>query len=61
MKMNSINLNDKDTILSLAGEGSFFHIYIHNGKEYIASYLSREKLRELATLLNEYLENNNDQ
>jgi hypothetical protein len=52
--------DNKDISINIGGEGSFFHLSIYNDKtnKAVASYINRQKLKELAAFFNEYLENN---
>ena len=53
-------LDDKDISLSIGTHGSLFYFSVYNDKtnKAVATEITRQKLRELITLLQTYLENN---
>lgn len=53
-------LDDKDISLAINTHGSLFHLSLYNDKtdKAVATEITRQKLRELITLLKNYLENN---
>ena len=53
-------LDDKDISLSIGTRGPLFHFSVYNDKtnKAVATEITRQKLRELITLLQTYLENN---
>lgn len=53
-------LDDKDISLSISTHGPLFYFSVYNDKtnKAVATQITRQKLKDLTTLLQTYLENN---
>lgn len=53
-------LDDKDISLAIGTQGPLFHFSLYNDKtdKAVATQITRQKLKDLITLLQNYLENN---